>query len=53
MNAFAKDKINVVQSADDDFDQSRKHSGKRKKCLLSVFSPFPTKFSQMFLPEGL
>ena len=27
------------------FGKSRKHSGKRRKCWLPAFSPFPTMFS--------
>ena len=40
--------------SDDDFHlwQGRKHCGKRRKCWLPAFSPFPTVFSEGFLPQG-
>ena len=31
------------------FGKSRKHCGKRRKCWLPAFSPFPTMFSKGFL----
>ena len=31
----------------------KKHCGKRRKCLLPAFSPFPTMFSKVVLSRGL
>ena len=31
--------------------KGRKHSGKRRKCWLPAFSPFPTMFSKCFFPK--
>ena len=33
--------------------KSRKHCGKRRKCLLPAFSPFPTMFSKAFFSRGV
>ena len=32
--------------------QERKHCGKRRKCWLPAFSPFPTMFSKKLSPKG-
>ena len=32
--------------------ESRKQCGKRRKCWLPAFSPFPTMFSKVFLIRG-
>ena len=39
LKAFANDKINVTQNFL--FGKGRKHCGKRRKCWLQAFSPFP------------
>ena len=44
--AFADDKINVTKNNEIYFGKGRKHCGKRKKCWLPAFSPFPTMFSK-------
>ena len=44
--AFADDKINLTQNLI--FLNGRKHCGKRRKCWLPAFSPFPTMFSKAF-----
>ena len=33
------------------FGKGRKHCGKRRKCRLPAFSPFPTMFSKGFFPR--
>ena len=33
--------------------KSRKHCGKRRKCWLPAFSPFPTLFSKTFFSRGV
>ena len=33
------------------FRKSRKHCGKRRKCWLPAFSPFPTMFSKALVPR--
>ena len=48
LRAFADDKINVNQKLKFVFGKSRKHRGKRRKCWLPAFSPFPTMFSKDF-----
>ena len=45
LKKFADDKINVTQNLK---FWSRKHCGKRRKCWLSAFSPFPTMFQKAF-----
>ena len=35
------------------FRKSRKHCGKRRKCWLPAFSPFPTMFSKAFFSRGV
>ena len=42
----ADDKSNVAKNGNICLCQSRKHCGKRRKCWLPVFSPFPTVFSK-------
>ena len=44
--AFADDKITVTEKIC--LCKSRKHYGKRRKCWLPAFSPFPTMFSVGF-----
>ena len=34
-----------------DFDRVGKHCGKRRKCWLPAFSPFPTMFLKGFVPR--
>ena len=46
LKAFADDKINVTQKLKFALGRGRKHCGKRRKCWLPAFSPFPTMFSQ-------
>ena len=46
LKAFAGDKINDGQKKGFCFRKDRKHCGKRRKCLLSSFSPFRTTFSK-------
>ena len=47
LRAFADDKINVTKK-EILFGMVRKHCGKRRKCWLAAFSPFPTMFSEAF-----
>ena len=44
--AFADDKRNVTEKDEIDFGKGRTHCGKRTKCWLPAFSPFPTMFSK-------
>ena len=44
--AFADDNLNVAEMAKIVFDKVEKHCGKRCKCWLPAFSPFPTMFSK-------
>ena len=41
-------KINVTEKKNFCFGKGRKHCGKRRKCWLPAFSPFPTMFSKAF-----
>ena len=52
MKVFTDDKINVHQKLKFDLGWVRKHCGKRRKCWLPAFSPFPTMFSKAF-PFGV
>ena len=49
LKAFAGDISNVTQNIKLSYD--RKHCGKRRKCWLPAFSPFPTMFSKGFFPQ--
>ena len=49
--AFAEDKINVGKKLKNGHG-GRKHCGKRRKCWLPAFSPFPTMFFRRFLFYG-
>ena len=49
--AFADNKINV-KNIEKCLCEGRKHCGKRRKCWLPAFSPFPTMFSKVLLIEG-
>ena len=46
LKAFADDKINVAEMMIPVFSRVKKHCGKRRKCWLPAFSPFPTMFSK-------
>ena len=46
LKAFADDKMNVTEKLKFCFGNGRKHCGKRRKCWLPAFSPFPTMFSK-------
>ena len=45
LEAFADNKINVANSIISLFGKGRKHYGKRRKCCLPAFSPFPSMFA--------
>ena len=49
LKAPADNNVNVTEKNEICFGKGRKHSGKRIKCRLSAFSPFPTMFSNSFL----
>ena len=53
LKAFADDKINVTKNIEICYENGRKHCGRRRKCWLPSFSPFPTMFSKGFLVPGL
>ena len=46
MHLQTDNKINVIHKLK--FEYGGKHCGKRRKCWLPAFSPFPTKFSKAF-----
>ena len=50
LKGFADDKINVTKKLN--LGKGRKHCGKRRKCWLPAFSPFPTMFSKGFFHGG-
>ena len=44
--------LKVAQIAEFDLDRvGEKNCGKRRKCWLQIFSPFPTMFSKGFSPR--
>ena len=43
---LADNKINVTEKLKSFFGRVGKHCGKRRKCRLPAFSPFPTMFSE-------
>ena len=49
LKAFADYKMNLTEKIKTCFGKGRKHCGKRRKCWLPAFSPFPTMFSKAFL----
>ena len=48
LKALADDKINVSEKLKFCVGKGRKHCGKRRKCWLPAFSPFPTMFLKSF-----
>ena len=48
IKAFADDQSNVDEKIEISFGKGRKHCGKRMKCWLSAFYPFPTMVSNGF-----
>ena len=46
VKTFADNKIIVNEKLKFWFEKGTKHCGKRRKCWLPVFSPFPTMFSK-------
>ena len=48
LKALADDKLNGAKMTISLFDRVKKNCGKRKKCWLPAFSPFPTVFSKSF-----
>ena len=48
LKAFADDKSNVAEKLKFVLGKVEKHCGKRRKCWLPAFSPFPTMFSKEF-----
>ena len=51
LKAFADDKINVKKKNEICSGKGRKYCGKRRKCWLPAFSPFPTMFSKGLFPR--
>ena len=49
LKAFVDEKINATQKWNFLGGNGRKHCGKRGKCWLPAFSPFPTMFSKAFI----
>ena len=52
LKAFEDSKINMTKYKIC-FVKGRKHCGKRTKCWLPEFSPFPTMFSKAMLKVGI
>ena len=48
VKAFANNKSNVTQKLKFALGKGRKYCGKRRKCWIPAFSPFPTIFSKGF-----
>ena len=49
LKAFADNELNVPRmTISPFFDKSKKHCGKRRKCWIPAFCPFPTAFSKAF-----
>ena len=51
LKELADNKINVTEKLKFVMGMSRKPWGKRRKCWLPAFSPFPTMFSKGFFPR--
>ena len=51
VEAFADDKLDVVKMVISLFDKSE-NTGKRRKCWLPAFSPFPTVFLKVIFLGG-
>ena len=51
--AFADDKIIVTQKLKFVLGGVEKNCGKRRKCWLPVFSPFPTMFAKAVFSTGV
>ena len=50
--ALADDKLIMTSKLEICYWQDRKHCGKRRKCRLPAFSPFPTMFSKDLFFQG-
>ena len=48
---IADNNLNVNENLKFALGKDRKHCGKRRKCCLPAFSPFPTMFSKGFFPR--
>ena len=48
LKAFADNNLNVYQKLKFALGKNRKHFGKRRKCWLPAYFPFPTMFSEGF-----
>ena len=66
LRSFADDKMKVTKTLkfvlgwaenivgkEENAGNGRKHCGKRRKCWLPAFSPFPTMFSKGFLLQAI
>ena len=53
LNAFADDKINANEKLKFGLERIENIVGKRRKCWVPAFSPFPTMFSIGFLLKVL
>ena len=47
LKALADDDISVIQQLNFRLGRVKKHCGKRRKCMLPAFSPFPTMYSKV------
>ena len=51
LKAFADDKFDMAEKLKFVLEMVEKHHGKRRKCWLPAFSPFPTMFSKGLFPR--
>ena len=52
LKRLADKKINVTKKLKSVLERFEKHCGKRRKCWLSAFSPFPQNIFKSFLSQG-
>ena len=53
LKAFADDNINMAEKLKFVFGRVENRLGKRRKCWLPAFSPFPTLFSKIYSSGSL
>ena len=53
LTAFADENVNDAKMMISLYDREEKNFGKRRKCWLPAFSPFPTMFSEGFVKDGI
>ena len=50
IQSICRQQIDINSKFETCFGTGRKHCGKKRKCWLPAFSPFPARFSKGFLP---